>query len=383
MINALTAAATPRSVLLWMRKDTSGAALLRDMLAAGYPITHELLDTFPGRQAAVHLRHLLVHVGILPERDEYVASMELWLKRYLADTQAHHRGILQPYAQWVVLRRVRHQARTRGNSRSSINYARSQVSATLDFLKWVEAQKLTLASVTQAEVDRWLAEGATSRRRLRDFLRWARRCHLVDDLHVPWQPDGEPANFLDEDEHLALLHRCINDPALPLDVRTAGSLILLYGLPVTRVAQLTHQNVEKRGVDSYIRLGEHAVVLPPALARLLDEQMRVPVLSVVERRTPRRQDGWLFPGALVGRSIDGSKLSGKLLRHGIDVRPARNTALMTLASDLPAPILSKILGIHINTAVDWVSYVKRDWSSYIAARETATGFHGALRTPDE
>jgi hypothetical protein len=73
-------------------------------------------------------------------------------------------------------------------------------------------------------------------------------------------------------------------------------------------------------------------------------------------------------GALVGRPTDGSKLSGKLLRHGIDVRSARNTALMTLASDLPAPILSKILGIHINTAVDWVSYVKRDWSSYIAAR---------------
>jgi hypothetical protein len=341
---------------------------LRNLLAAGYPITHELLDTFPGRQAAVHLRHLLVHVGILPERDEYVASMELWLKRYLAEAQTHHRNILQPYAQWVVLRRVRSQARTRGNSRSSINYARSQVSVTLGFLKWIESQKLTLASVTQAEVDRWLAAGATSRRRLRDFLRWARRCHLVGDLHVPWQPDGEPANFLDEDEHLALLHRCINDSALPLDVRTAGALTLLYGMPVTRVAQLAHHDVEKREDGAYIRLAEHAIVLPPALARLLAEQMRVPVSSVVERRTSRREDAWLFPGALAGRPVDGSNLSGKLLRYGVDVRSARNTALMTLASDLPAPILSKILGIHINTAVDWVSYVKRDWSSYIAAR---------------
>ncbi|MFJ6843200.1 hypothetical protein ACIQRE_11075 [Streptomyces griseoluteus] len=47
---------------------------------------------------------------------------------------------------------------------------------------------------------------------------------------------------------------------------------------------------------------------------------------------------------------------------------SRNTALMALASDLPAPILSEMLGIHINTAVEWVGHVKRDWAAYLAAR---------------
>ncbi|MFF3006621.1 hypothetical protein ACFVTF_27900 [Kitasatospora sp. NPDC057940] len=350
-----------------MRKETSGAALLRDLIAAGYPITHELLDTFPGRQAAVHLRHLLVHVGVLPKRDEYVAGLEVWLRHFLMKVPARHRTVLQPYAQWVVLRRVRYQARTRGNSRSSINYARAQVSVTLDFLEWIAAEQLTLVSAAQADVDRWLASGATTRRRLRDFLRWARRCHLVGDLQVPWQPDGEPANFLDEDEHLSLLHRCINDPALPLDVRVAGALILLYGMPATRVVRLTHEDILPRKDSVYIRLGDDPVVMPPALAQLLEQQTRVAVPSVVERGMGCRES-WLFPGKLMGQPLSGAKLSQKLLRHGVDVRSARNSALMALAADLPASILSKVLGIHINTAVDWVSYVKRDWSSYLEAR---------------
>ena len=41
---------------------------------------------------------------------------------------------------------------------------------------------------------------------------------------------------------------------------------------------------------------------------------------------------------------------------------------MTLAADLPAPILADLLGLHITTAVRWVGYARRDWSAYLAAR---------------
>lgn len=368
LISALAAAETPRSVLLWMRRENSGATMLRNLLISGYPITHELLDTFPGRQAAVHLRQLLVHVAVLPERDEHVAGMERWLQNYLAAAAALHRGILQPYAQWVVLRRVRHQAHAKGNTASSIKYARTQVSVAHAFLEWVEGCQLSLADVRQPHVDQWLAAGASTRCNLRDFLRWARRCRLIADLRVPWRPDGEPSNFLDEDEHLALLHRCVHDSGLPLDVRAAGALTLLYGMSVTRIAQLTHQDIQVREGGQYIQMGKHPIVLPPALARLLNEQMEKSTSrSLVGRVTPGAAS-WIFPGALAGRPVTGPKLSGRLLRHGIDVRASRNTALMALASDLPAPILSEMLGIHINTAVEWVGHVKRDWAVYLAAR---------------
>ncbi|WP_326812331.1 hypothetical protein OIE62_07425 [Streptomyces scopuliridis] len=49
---------------------------------------------------------------------------------------------------------------------------------------------------------------------------------------------------------------------------------------------------------------------------------------------------------------------------------ARNGALMALAADLPAAILADLLGLHVNTAVRWVTYARRDWAAYLAARLT-------------
>lgn len=69
---------------------------------------------------------------------------------------------------------------------------------------------------------------------------------------------------------------------------------------------------------------------------------------------------WLFPGRVPGQPIDGHSLTNLLNRHGINVRTARNGALAALAADLPAPILADLLGIHINTAVRWVIYARRD-----------------------
>jgi hypothetical protein len=61
-------------------------------------------------------------------------------------------------------------------------------------------------------------------------------------------------------------------------------------------------------------------------------------------------------------------LSRRLLDHGIDARSTRNTALLALAADLPAPVLADILGLHVDTASRWVTYAKQDWSAYVAAR---------------
>jgi hypothetical protein len=58
----------------------------------------------------------------------------------------------------------------------------------------------------------------------------------------------------------------------------------------------------------------------------------------------------------------------RLARHGIRVRTARNGATAALAADLPAAILADLLGMHINTAVRWVTYSRRGWAGYLAAR---------------
>ena len=71
------------------------------------------------------------------------------------------------------------------------------------------------------------------------------------------------------------------------------------------------------------------------------------------------------PGRVPGQPLDGHSLANLLNRHGISARPARNGAL---AADPPAAILADLLGLHVNTAVRWVNYARRDWTDYLAAR---------------
>jgi hypothetical protein len=66
-------------------------------------------------------------------------------------------------------------------------------------------------------------------------------------------------------------------------------------------------------------------------------------------------------------------MSQKLSHHGITVRAARNGALAALAADLPAAILADLLGLHVNTAVRGATYVRRDWTDYLADRAAEHG----------
>ncbi|MFD5540769.1 hypothetical protein ACFWIJ_23865 [Streptomyces sp. NPDC127079] len=65
---------------------------------------------------------------------------------------------------------------------------------------------------------------------------------------------------------------------------------------------------------------------------------------------------------------DRARPHTQLNPHGISVRAARNSALAPLAADLPSPILADLTGMHRHTAIRWVTYARRDWAEYLAAR---------------
>jgi hypothetical protein len=74
---------------------------------------------------------------------------------------------------------------------------------------------------------------------------------------------------------------------------------------------------------------------------------------------------WLFPGQLTGQHITAGT---KLNRNGIQVRRARNAALIGLAAEIPAAALSSLLDISIDGAVRWTHRAKRDWNVYVETR---------------
>ncbi|MBV8993240.1 MAG: hypothetical protein JO287_05965 [Pseudonocardiales bacterium] len=80
----------------------------------------------------------------------------------------------------------------------------------------------------------------------------------------------------------------------------------------------------------------------------------------------------MFPGLTPGRPTSDSGILAKLRAYGIDTRPARNAALISLAGELPSTVLADVLGLSTSTAGQWATRARRDWATYVAERAAPT-----------
>jgi hypothetical protein len=66
------------------------------------------------------------------------------------------------------------------------------------------------------------------------------------------------------------------------------------------------------------------------------------------------------------RPAGPSSLAGRLHKIGIHPARDRSTALFQLATELPAAVLARTLGIHVKVAIEWQHASAGDWGSYAA-----------------
>jgi hypothetical protein len=237
-------------------------------------------------------------------------------------------------------------------------------------MSYLDDHSLNLGDLDQRTLDQWLATGRSTRHTVRDFIIWAAQQRLAPPLSVPHRQAIGPEQPLADDDRWQQLRRCIRDPEMPLRLRVAGALVLLYGHPVSRVAAMRPHQVEEDANGVYLVIGSHRALLPPALGVLVVElRGSAPPASIFG--SSASTSDWLFPGLVPGQHLADNYLVKLLNGAGIRTRTARNSALISLAADLPAPILADLLGLHINTAVRWVRRSKRDWASYVEARAEA------------
>ncbi|MFF8646498.1 hypothetical protein [Streptomyces sp. NPDC015345] len=116
---------------------------------------------------------------------------------------------------------------------------RSRLRRALELLDWLDEHCIPLGKLTQPELETWLEEGPEKRREVRSFITWATGRGLAGELAVPRTPVAAPSVFSTDEDQAEQLHRRLDDDALPLDVRTAGALTLLFGLQHTRLLELT------------------------------------------------------------------------------------------------------------------------------------------------
>jgi hypothetical protein len=357
----------PVSALGWLGRSPA-VAVLRQLASGELPLTHQALDEQPRGFALDHLRQLLVAGGALPDRDPHLARLEQAIGR-LAITLAHpdDARLLRAYGTWRILRRLRRSAEHGKLTVHAAHRGRDLAAEAARFLAWLRGRDRGLATCRQADVDQWLATGATTTRQLvRGLLGWAREQGLLTGITLPAKTPAAPPRTLDTVQRWALARRLLHDHAMdPVD-RVAGTLVVLYAQPVARIARLTRADLVRDGDQTRLRLGHDQLALPEPLA------------SLAHQLTARRPAGmagnldhtpaWLLPGRRPGTPMHPTHLSRRLAKLGVDCRASRNTALLQLAAEVPAAVLADLLGLNPSTATRWVQLAGGNWTRYAAER---------------
>ncbi|NDL57850.1 hypothetical protein [Phytoactinopolyspora mesophila] len=362
VLEAICAARTPRAALNWLRQGAA-AAVLTELVSGQLQLTHEALDAHPHPKAADYLRHMLVASGALEPRDEALARTERWLTDLLATIDDNeYRRLVQAFAAWQVMRRLRRHAETRPAPRTYTAHAKLRIKVATEFLTWLTAHDTTLAEARQTDIDQWLA---TSPRacHVRDFLTWATERRHCPAFTIP-APQRFTGTATDSDQRWAHLARLLHDDELALVDRVAGCFLLLFAQPQSRIAVMTTDQITQHDNEVFVRFGQHDVPVPEPLDTLL-LQLIANGKSYTGIGSPADTQ-WLFPGGMPGRPITASRLAERLRAVGISTQAGRRATLIDLAAKLPAAVLADLLGLHRATAVKWTGQAGGGWNRYAA-----------------
>jgi len=367
---AIGGARQPYSALNWLRTGV-GATILAELASGRMEVTHHALDAHPSARGADYLRRLLIAHGVLDDRDDELARTQTWTAELLATIdRAEDRRLVATYATWRVLRRLRTRAERAQSPRTAIRHARNQLTAAIALLDWLAARDLTLAQARQSDIDTWLTTGPAAHQ-IRDFVGWAAEHGHCTPLTVA-PTTSATGTTMDPDQRLTLLARLLHDDTLELTDRVAGSLLLAYAQPLSRITAITINQTgrDNTGRVTTICFGTDNIVLPEPLAHLIRTLIDTP-RGYVGLRAPN-PNPWLFPGGQPGRPLTPSRLGARLGKLGIDARAGRRAALIHLAAHLPAAVLADLLHLTPGTAVRWVNNAGGDWSRYAAALAAET-----------
>ncbi|MER5538842.1 hypothetical protein [Streptomyces mirabilis] len=341
----------------------------------------------PQSKAVMYLRAALVATEVLPARDEQLASLERWLNAFLQRVEdPQERALISRFATWVHLRRLRSRARRRPITHGQCQTVRHDIYAAVALQRWLRQRKSSLTTCDQAQIDEWLAQTGRKHTQARSFLTWSAARGHMPAVHIPPRRTSRTTERLaEEDERWQISKRLLHDADLALTDRVADCLVVLYGQPVSRIAQLTSDKILAGAGGVQLQLGSRPVEIPEPLGSLLLElahgRQAFAVLGQNE------QGPWLFPGGRAGQAMTASHLTVRLNRLGIRARASRNTALLDLAAQIPASVLSDVLGISITCAVAWshdVGDARLGYAADIARRELRRSELAAVaRTPRE
>lgn len=361
------------AVLRWAERAEQRSDLVRGIRDLSDTLDHAALDGLPPSKSVEWLRNILISAGVLPDRDRFLRRTELFTRKCVDRIDnPDDRAAVRAFMEWHHLRKLRAQAARASLRAGNGSGAQAEVSAIAAFLSDLKGRDISLATCTQAQVDDWLVANPT-RTQISQFLRWATKRGHAYGIVAPTPPDRRTRRTLanGDDERWAQIQRLIEAADLDIRDRVAGLLILLYSQQTARIVTLKTECVviDENGCCT-ITLGDVPLNVPEPVAALLAD-------LIAERRGYAAVEigvnPYLFPGGLSGQHLSPERMGVRLRRAGISPQLARNTALISLAGELPAVVLAKLLGFSVKRAVVWNAEAgTRPADTVLAARAMPT-----------
>ncbi|MBX4171782.1 recombinase XerD [Rhodococcus sp. DMU2021] len=346
LITILAAVPRPESVLTWMRNPTT-ADLLARIGTRELQLSHPAFDALPPSRSVEHLREMLVHHHMLPSRgDPRLARFEIWLDHRLTTLQSTpeiHTPIEQ-FARWHHLRRLR-ELDPRRSMDNAARTARQEITEATKFLTWLRSEHhISIAQLRQAHLDAYLSDGTTTRHAIRNFIQWRHRTGIAARFTIRYRT-ARSTPLVSSARRLELIRISIEADHITLSTRIAALLLLLYGIPVRRIAELTRDDLDITPTGPTVRIGTLPAPLPEPLLPLVQQYLD----SHANQQTTNHNSHWLFPGTRAGHHLTEQSLMKRLRLLGIDIRALRNTALHELSKEIDAASLAALLGYTPDT----------------------------------
>lgn len=362
-VDALCASDRPESIIVWKR-SSKVQDLLRGLGDGSIPVSHEGLDAVSSKQAE-HLRALLQHHGLLPQRDPYLPRFEQWIDAKLDELPDDVRQPVQHFATWHHLRRIRAKAAAGASTRGPVHSAKQEITETVKFLLWLhETYERTAESCTQQDVDEWLATGPTTRSAIRTFFVVAKKSRLNTSVTIQHR-SAKTSPSLSQDQRLAWIHELLTGTSESLPYRVTGMLLLLYAQPLVKVVALPTGVVDDTESGMSILLGTHPTDVPEPFASLIREH----VATRPNLRTGAGPDNpWLFPSTLAGRHLHPNTVMDRLRELGVKLLGARNRAIGELVLECPPSLVAEALGYSTQVAFLHADKAAEPWARYAGRR---------------
>jgi hypothetical protein len=266
----------PASTYWWLTKPGTVAPTILAAMAAGrLPISHDpFREQFPMDRRHSYLRDLLTSTGVLPPYTLAVERIGPWLTEIVAEHTTTHAEVLNQFARWHILRRMRQHA-TKGTLTSSVvNGGRSDIRAASRLLAWLEHRDITVSDLTQPDLERYLAAHPTARSSGRGFLIWLGTSRTNNRIAISPAAKPLPQVTMSDEARWRGIELLLHDTTINSHSRVAGLFLLLFAWPLNKVLRMTQSQVMAKPDGRVIVTFEKVPIeLPPLVGPILLDHM--------------------------------------------------------------------------------------------------------------